>query len=383
MDSITPIRIDLFEEDVVLGIEPGYYRLSKGTSAAPEKDFQKLLNGIRICSDDIEYQAVRDHVPDAYCILNEHIYSSFDDGDIGYVTAKGRMRIVLAQRENHNSILVTEECDNLCLFCSQPPKKEQDTWLWKQALYAVCTFQSKQTIGITGGEPLLRKDLMLSFLDGVKQLSSCTPLHILTNGRGLADTAFSRALFEKTKGLTVTLGVPVHSMNPIIHDTISGAQSSHQETIKGLINAGNLGINIELRIIPVVQNVNQIKQIIEFAARCLSNVVQVSIMNLEPTGWAKKNWDELYVSPNLLHLELEESVKLSSQAGLPVKLFNYPLCQLSPLLREFAVKSISDWKNYYPKPCQPCLLKSDCTGLFSSARGKFIPNIRSVLDHEK
>ena len=51
---------------------------------------------------------------------------------------------------------------------------------------------------------------------------------------------------------------------------------------------------------------------------------------------------------------------------------NYPLCLIDSSLRKDAIKSISDWKNYYPDECQDCTKKELCGGYFSSAYNKFI-----------
>ena len=33
----------------------------------------------------------------------------------------------------HNGLLLTEQCDNYCLMCSQPPKDRDDSWLFHRA----------------------------------------------------------------------------------------------------------------------------------------------------------------------------------------------------------------------------------------------------------
>ena len=33
----------------------------------------------------------------------------------------------------HNGLLLTEQCDNYCLMCSQPPKDRDDSWLFDRA----------------------------------------------------------------------------------------------------------------------------------------------------------------------------------------------------------------------------------------------------------
>jgi len=53
-----------------------------------------------------------------------------DTGDIIHVPEDGRRVTVLWKNSaRHNSLLLTEQCDNYCLMCSQPPKDREDSWL--------------------------------------------------------------------------------------------------------------------------------------------------------------------------------------------------------------------------------------------------------------
>ena len=97
----------------------------------------------------------------------------------------------------------------------------------------------------------------------------------------------------------------------------------------------------------------------------------ISIMNLEPTGWAKHNWESLYLEPSSYLDVLTRSVSIAENCGVHVSLFNYPLCHISSELRPYAVKSISDWKNYYPNYCSSCSQRDLCTGFFASSIGKY------------
>ncbi|WP_374962221.1 His-Xaa-Ser system radical SAM maturase HxsC [Spongiibacter tropicus] len=298
------------------------------------------------------------------------IYDAIDDGDIGFLGLKGNLRVTLSQRANHNTVLVTERCDNRCLFCSQPPKENNDDWLLLQSAMAIAAFNTTSTVGVSGGEPLLYRETFLRFIDFVKGHTPHTPLHVLTNGRAFADADFTKAVAQRCEGLHLVFGIPLYASNAEIHDHLVGAKGAFADTMLGLINAGNSGIPIELRFIPTTSNRFQLASTVELAARCFSSITQISVMNLEPTGWAKKNWHALYIDPSMYSAELENGLEAGLAGGLPVVLFNYPLCHLTPKLRSHAVKSISDWKNYYPDECTECIEISRCSGYFSSSKGK-------------
>ncbi|MBF4232885.1 His-Xaa-Ser system radical SAM maturase HxsC, partial [Vibrio anguillarum] len=91
-------------------------------------------------------------------IINTLLHNSIDDGDIVTINQFGQLRVILSKRANHNTLLVTERCNNLCLFCSQPPREENDNWLLSYGALALAAFEFDGEIGISGGEPLLYGD---------------------------------------------------------------------------------------------------------------------------------------------------------------------------------------------------------------------------------
>lgn len=370
---VESIRKDLFDIDAIKGMEPGYVVL-RTTADAEENQFLRTLlvergNGSRTVNSDGPLRAIAD----------EELYRSISDGDIGFINQRGQIRTVLSQKANHNTVLVTEQCDNLCKFCSQPPKKRDDEWLMVQSALAICAYNSTATIGVSGGEPTLNRKQFVRFLKVIQLYAKSTPLHILSNGRSFSDVAFLESVVEASKGLNITYGIPLYGVNEKVHDSLVSSDGAYQDTQSGLINAGNMGLNIELRVIPTRENIDQIVGIVEMALRSLSNVVQVSIMNLEPTGWAKKNWTSLYVNPSEYQWELGKALDMAKMCNLPIKLFNYPLCHLEEGNRAYAVKSISDWKNYYPSECGSCILKPECSGYFTSSKGKYHQIARRLL----
>jgi hypothetical protein len=60
--------------------------------------------------------------------------SHLDTGDIIYVSVDGsRVGVLRKNSARYNGPLLTEQCDNYCLMCSQPPKDRDDAWLFDWA----------------------------------------------------------------------------------------------------------------------------------------------------------------------------------------------------------------------------------------------------------
>ena len=297
-------------------------------------------------------------------------------GDIVQVR-RSSVRILLSKLANSNTLLLTERCDNRCLFCSQPPKEADDSYLFAEAAMALAEFQTESVIGLSGGEPFLDPQKAFGLLDTLDSQSLQTPIHILTNGRVFSDPSTVSTLASYAKKRELVLGIPLYATNSSIHDAMVVAHGAWHETILGLINLSHSEIGVELRFIPTKLNVDELTEIIPFVSKYFGNRFFVSVMNLEPTGWAKRNWNDLYLTPNRYGDKLLKMQRQAVLAGINIRLFNYPLCHLPEAVMDGAVKSISDWKNTYHVECERCIKKDQCGGYFTSAKGSLLDPPRS------
>ncbi|WP_145529981.1 His-Xaa-Ser system radical SAM maturase HxsC [Yersinia alsatica] len=366
------LRNDIFYFSSKVVIPTGFYRLCKSKPLNPQFFLPNLF--VSAESSDIT-------IPQYYsgAITSKSLTTSIEDGDIGIVNNGNMLRVILSRRANHNTVLVTERCNNLCLFCSQPPKNTNDEWLLTQSALAIASFNLDGVVGVSGGEPLLYGEDFLSFLDFIIENSPETSLHVLTNGRRFSDAGFVAKIKQRSDKLKITFGIPLYSSRHKTHDELVGSRGAYSETVRGLINAGNSGINIELRIIPTSINYQELPLIVEYVSRVFSNISQISIMGLESIGWARKNWADIFVGHNECAASLSAAVDTAYRAGIPVSIFNYPLCHLPEELWDISTQSISDWKNFYPDECSSCSKKPACAGYFSSSKGRFHQSPEPIL----
>jgi hypothetical protein len=85
--------------------------------------------------------------------LLEPSLSYLRNGDIVKInTSHGTLRTVYRRNSRHNSVLVTERCNNYCLMCSQPPRDINDDHLVDELLETI-PLMSRETLSvvITGG----------------------------------------------------------------------------------------------------------------------------------------------------------------------------------------------------------------------------------------
>lgn len=309
----------------------------------------------------------------------DDLFDNYSEGDIVRINSRiNKVQSVLSSRSTANTLLVTEQCENRCLFCSQPPNSYEDTFLYHEATLALLNFNSCDFIGLSGGEPTHNENAFVTLLSTLKQFRNPTKLHILSNGRRHKGIGFVKQVAELVDDRDVLWGIPLYGHYADLHDHLVGDSGAFIDTAQGLSNLTSQNQHVELRIVPVAENLMYLQNIIEFISSNYLNLQIVSVMNLEPKGYAHKNYDSLHVDVVQQVPYLEHAVEAAERYGLKICLFNYPLCLLSEQLRTWAVQSISDWKNYYTEECVGCMLQTQCGGFFTSSKGRFLEKIRRI-----
>ena len=101
---------------------------------------------------------------------------------------------------------------------------------------------------------------------------------------------------------------------------------------------------------------------------------------METTGNADTNINELWMDPYDYNEELKQAVLLLSNRGICTRIYNAQLCVLPTEIRDYAVCSISDWKDSYLPECKECLLRNQCGGLFESNQKHHSKYIKPILE---
>ena len=307
---------------------------------------------------------------------------SVDRTDVPGVVAPGdvirlmegsaRVSVLYRRGSNSNTMLATERCNSFCIMCSQPPRDVDDGWLVEEMLATIDLMDRDEAqLGISGGEPTLLGDDLLVVLDRARRLLPNTALHVLSNGRRFADEAFARTVCA-VRHPNLTWGVPVYSDCPEIHDYVVQAHSAWEETLAGLYNLAKLGAKVEIRVVVQRPNVERLGELAYFIFRNLTFAGHVAFMGLEPIGFARANYEKIWIDPVDCMDRLRDAVFFLANRGMNVSLYNYPLCVVPAEIRPFSRRSISDWKNTYLPNCGGCMLRDDCCGFFGSIDSKWV-----------
>ena len=202
---------------------------------------------------------------------------------------------------------------------------------------------------------------------------SCrTPSFISSPTAGASPTRrFARTVCA-VRHPNLTWGIPLYSDCPEIHDYVVQAHSAWGETLAGLYNLAKHDANIEIRVVVQRPNLERLGELAYFIFRNLTFAAHVAFMGLEPIGFARANYEKIWIDPADCMDALSEAVFFLANRGMSVSLYNFPLCTVPVKLKPFSRQSISDWKNTFLPDCVGCTLRGECCGFFRSMDGKWM-----------
>ena len=158
-------------------------------------------------------------------------------------------------------ISVTDRCNFRCAYCM--PKeiynseyqffKKNEILSFEEIIRLSKIFSSLGTkkIRLTGGEPLLRKNIHV-LVKYLKEIKNINDISMTTNGVLLSE---KKAMLLKESGLN-RLTVSLDTLNPENFSEISGSKYSPENVLEGINNAINAGFeNIKINMV-VKKNVN-------------------------------------------------------------------------------------------------------------------------------
>jgi His-Xaa-Ser system radical SAM maturase HxsC len=276
---------------------------------------------------------------------------------------RGVAQRLFHRASKHNTILFTEQCDQLCVMCSQPPKNIDYSWLFSFYEKALMLLDPDTMIGISGGEPTLYKNELLGIIERVGIARPDISYHILSNGQhfSIDDSERLSALHDKAE---IVWGIPLYSHIQETHDEIVGKVGAFNKVMENLLFLGSTNARIELRTVITAINFLDIPHLANFIAKNVPFVTDWAIMAMEPIGYAKANKDRLFIDHTAHPKPLVSAIEICDLRDLPCNLYNVPRCTMPETWRDRCADSIADWKKKYLPECDNCSEKHLCTGFF-------------------
>lgn len=288
----------------------------------------------------------------------------FHSGDVVSITKEGKISFLYESQAKHNAVYVTDLCNHRCIMCPQPPNsKEEDKTPFNLKLISLLDKDVKE-VGITGGEPTMIGDKLFDIIRQIKKYAPKASITLLSNGVKFADKEYAMKL-AMCRHHDLQIDVPLFSDIADEHNKIVGAKTFYQ-TVQGLYNLALFGQLIGIRIVVHKLTYKRLPQMADYIYHNFPFVSHVAFMQMETTGMAQENIDQLWIDPYEYNKELEQAITILDQRGISTHIYNAQLCVLPPALRKFSVNSISDWKDSYLEECKGCQLIDKCGGLFVS-----------------
>ena len=204
-----------------------------------------------------------------------------DGGGDGRLLRDGKGRIARKLR-----VSVTDRCNFACLFCM--PEKDKISWIANEQILGfgeierivrVLASLGIEKVRITGGEPLLRRNLE-ELVDGITSIGGIRSVDMTTNGWHLERKA--KALKEAgLRGVTVSL----HSLRSDRFAKISGMDALPR-VLRGVDRALDVGLNpVKINSVAIRgYNDDEIPNLIEYARERRISIRFIEFMPLDGLG---------------------------------------------------------------------------------------------------
>lgn len=284
------------------------------------------------------------------------------DGNADHSTGRGVVMLDTGSKSNYLSL--TDRCNHRCIMCPQPPVKSEPSRLEQNLRLIALMSKDTQSVGITGGEPTVVGDDLITILKALKKRVPHAAITILTNAVKLADRSFVHKI-ACCQCADLQIDVPLFAATPELHNEIVGAKTFYK-TIQGLYNLATYRMDIGIRVVIHRLNYQHLTALSYFIYHNFPFVKQVAFMQMETIGYAADNIERLWIDPYDYKDELSDAVNFLRQRRMTALIYNAQLCVLNPDVRDVAVQSISEWKNINLEACQACAHRTECPGFFAS-----------------
>ena len=176
------------------------------------------------------------------------------------------MMDAFGRRIDYVRLSVTDRCDLRCIYCMREdqsfvPRSEVLSYETLETLIDGLIRRGVKTLRITGGEPLVRKDI-LPFLKrvGARLGNGLEALTLTTNGTQLAGAASAL----KDAGIQ-RINVSLDSLDPLVFSRLTRG-GDLKSVLKGIETAQNVGLKVKLNTVVLRgENLDSLSELIRFA----------------------------------------------------------------------------------------------------------------------
>lgn len=215
-------------------------------------------------------------------------------------------------------------CNNRCRFCVQGEKRHSAKAKSTKQLIEIIEQSGKNSSGIifTGGEPAIHRDFIR--LVEAAASNSFKVIQVQTNGRMFSDRNFC----EKAVAAGVTeISPALHGHRPELHDYLTRAQGSFNQTVAGIRNARELGIPVLTNTVITKSNFRHLPQVAKLLVKL--DVTQFQFAFVHPTGTAGEEFTTVVPRMTMASPFAHKGLDLGRDAGKHCYTEAIPFCFMS------------------------------------------------------
>ena len=211
-------------------------------------------------------------------------------------------------------------CNSKCLYCVAGEAIDQFIDLKDLKKELESKAADYDSITFTGGEPTLHPkfyELMtIAFYLGYK-------IEVQTNIRLFSSKRFT----DKLRKFNIKVNVCINSSRQDVFDLIADAKGAFKQTVQGVRNVINAGIEIETKIVIVNYNFDHLREIVKFVQSL--SIDSVMLVFPTPMGFAMKNFQQINPRYSDALPFVHEALEWGINNNMRMKTENIPGCLLN------------------------------------------------------
>ena len=274
-------------------------------------------------------------------------------------------------------IKVGFRCNNMCRFCVQGKKRSAGVEKTAEEISGILRDNAARFAGVvfTGGEPTLRPELP-DWVSLARELGY-RDIQIQSNGRAFANRALCRTLMQAGAS---DFALAVHGHKPALHDFLTRASGSFDQTARGVFNLKNMGAVVRTNTVITRANYRNLPDI----ARLLTSlgVVQFQFAFVHALGAAGESFVSIVPRKTLVAPYVMQGLTVGLSHGVEAKTEAIPYCFLRGFEPCVSEPGIPDTKIYdaadvviedytvvrrtrgktHGPPCRNCAARKLCEG---------------------
>lgn len=298
--------------------------------------------------------------------------------------------------------VLTRRCNQYCASCPRHQENRIADQKYENVagrlLGTVDKFGVSDVI-LSGGEPTLyeRFPALLKELD-----ERSVPVLIQTNGQRFSVRAFAEECFASLSKERIHILTAVHSMDPLIHDHITGVKGSFEKTVEGIHCLLDLGIRVSVKHIASALNYKGIPEYAAWISREFGGQAGLCISGMDYIGMTREEKAEYVLDYRDLAPQLERAADFLEEGRLDLPEFvviELPLCMTDVKYRKYFLNTrthdqiyqdafmnyparrIHDFTTDHPE-CSACRVREQCPGIWGEQYKTFKNCIRPVTGPE-